>query len=244
VFIFRALARQLGVDQPFYALQAYQKKKQIVPLTVEDIAAFYIRELREVQPEGPYYLGGFCFGGVVAFEMARQLHMQGQHVALLALLDTIRPGYRPEESDRAQEYLRARRLRSLGLQGYLRREVWGRHIKRTAKRRIAFRLAHLSWFPLSPARKNSYILKQRAIRATSSYEAQPYPGRITLFRSAGRFSQIYPDDPYWGWDSVAAGGVEVHEVPGRHGKMLSERHVRALAAQLKTSLEQAWWSSS
>jgi aspartate racemase len=244
VFIFRALARQLGVDQPFYALQAYQKKKQIVPLTVEDIAASYIRELREVQPEGPYYLGGFCFGGVVAFEMARQLHMQGQHVALLALLDTIRPGYRPEESDRAQQHFHARRLRSLGLLGYLRREVWRRRIKRRARDRVVFILAHWSWVPLPFALKASYILKQRARRATGSYEAQPYAGRITLFRSAGRFSQIYPDDPYWGWDSVAAGGVEVHEVPGRHGKMLSERHVRALAARLKTSLEQAWWSSS
>jgi aspartate racemase len=245
VFKFRALAQQLGVDQPFYGLQAYERKEQTVPLKVEDIAASYIREVRAVQPEGPYFLGGFCFGGVVAFEMAQQLRVQGQDVALLALLDTKRPKYRPKEADRARRAFHARRLRSLGLLGYLRKEVWRMRIKRRARDRIRFKLAHWSWFPLPSALKNSYILKQRARRATSSYEAQAYPGRITLFRSAkGRFSRIYSGDHLWGWDSVAAGGLEVHEVPGRHGKIFGEKHVGALAALLKTCLEQARTSSS
>jgi hypothetical protein len=112
------------------AFKAYQKKEQTVPLTVEDIAASYIREVRAVQPEGPYFLGCFCFGGVVAFEMAQQLRAQGQDVALLALLDTKRPKYRPKEADRARQAFHARRLRSLGLLGYLRREVWRRRIRK------------------------------------------------------------------------------------------------------------------
>jgi thioesterase domain-containing protein len=214
-------------------------------LTVEDIAASYIREVRAVQPEGPYSLGGFCFGGGVAFEMAWQLRAQGQDVALLALLDTSRPKYRPKDADQARRAFRARRLRNLGLLGYLRREVWRRRIWRKLRMRIRFRLAHWSWVPLPYALKNSYILGPRASRATRAYEAKTYPGRVTLFASAaGRFSQIYSDDPFWGWDDVAAGGVDVYEVPGKHGKILSERHVGALATRLKSCLEQARANSS
>jgi amino acid adenylation domain-containing protein len=81
------LARNLGPDQPFYALDPYRFDILGVPPTLEAMAAAHLESLRSVQPEGPYLLGGFCNGGVVAYEMARQLHAQGETVDLLVLID-------------------------------------------------------------------------------------------------------------------------------------------------------------
>ncbi len=81
------VARELGSDQPFYALEPYSFDGLRVPPTLETMAAAHIKSLRAVQPEGPYLLGGFCNGGLVAYEMARQLHAEGQTVDLLILMD-------------------------------------------------------------------------------------------------------------------------------------------------------------
>ncbi|MBW4647611.1 MAG: amino acid adenylation domain-containing protein [Kastovskya adunca ATA6-11-RM4] len=92
VFPYYELAAHLGADQPFYGLQPLGIDGKHPPLNrVEDMAAYYIKALRAVQPEGPYSLGGWSFGGLVAFEMAQQLQRQGQQVALLAVLDTLAP---------------------------------------------------------------------------------------------------------------------------------------------------------
>lgn len=87
-----ALARGLGADQPFYVLEPYSFAGQYVPPTYEEMAAAHIEAMRTVQPQGPYLLGGFCSGGMIAFEMARQLRAQGEAVKLLALIE---PGAAP-----------------------------------------------------------------------------------------------------------------------------------------------------
>ncbi|SRR6266568_31768 len=83
------LAHELASDQPFYALEPYSFDGISVPPTFEAIAAFHLKSLRSVQPAGPYLLGGFCNGGLLAYEMARQLHTQGQRVDLLVLMDPM-----------------------------------------------------------------------------------------------------------------------------------------------------------
>jgi hypothetical protein len=88
-----SLARELGSDQPFYALEPYQFDGLPVPPTVETMAAAHLKSMRAVQPEGPYLLGGWCNGGLVAYEMARQLHAAGQAVDLLVLMDSMYLGY-------------------------------------------------------------------------------------------------------------------------------------------------------
>jgi len=86
------LARHLGTEQPFYGLQPFGMDGLHVPLTsIEEMADCYIEALRQVQPHGPYQLGGWSFGGLVAYEMAQQLHQAGEQVSLLAILDTIAP---------------------------------------------------------------------------------------------------------------------------------------------------------
>ncbi|HVG21767.1 MAG TPA: amino acid adenylation domain-containing protein [Blastocatellia bacterium] len=80
------LARHLGPDQPFYALQPHGIDGDRIPPTIEAMAKDHVETLRAFQPEGPYFLGGHCNGGLVAFEMAQQLKAQGQEVGLLAII--------------------------------------------------------------------------------------------------------------------------------------------------------------
>jgi len=92
VLPYHKLAYQLGPDQPFYGLQPYGLDGVHPPCNrIEEMAAHYIEAVRQVQPHGPYQLGGWSFGGLVAFEMAQQLHRAGQQVSLLAILDTLAP---------------------------------------------------------------------------------------------------------------------------------------------------------
>jgi hypothetical protein len=87
------LSRYLGMDQTFYGLQARGLDRTQEPATsIEEMAAYYIEVMRGEQPEGPFVLGGWSMGGVVAYEMGRQLHAQGHEVSLLALLDAHLPG--------------------------------------------------------------------------------------------------------------------------------------------------------
>jgi hypothetical protein len=81
------LASDLGSDQPFYVLEPYKFDGLLVPPTLEELAAAYIESMRAIQPEGPYLLGGFCGGCLIAFEMARQLQAQGEGIDLLALIE-------------------------------------------------------------------------------------------------------------------------------------------------------------
>jgi pimeloyl-ACP methyl ester carboxylesterase len=93
VFPYYELAYHLGKNQPFYGLQPRGIDGEQPPITrIEDMAAYYIEALRVVQPKGPYFLGGWSFGGLVAFEMAQQLQKSGHEVGLVAMLDTLAPG--------------------------------------------------------------------------------------------------------------------------------------------------------
>jgi thioesterase domain-containing protein len=89
------IARTLGSDRPFYALDPYRFDGLPVPPSFEAIAAAHVKSLRAVEPVGPYALGGWCNGGLLAYEMARQLHADGQVVEDLVLLDPVYRGTRP-----------------------------------------------------------------------------------------------------------------------------------------------------
>jgi amino acid adenylation domain-containing protein len=100
VFCYLTLARYLGQNQPFYALQTpglHDEKEFYTDM--QELAAHYVQEIRTIQSEGPYYLGGWCVGGIIAYEMARQLQDAGQEVAQLALLDSAPPSAGPDLDD-------------------------------------------------------------------------------------------------------------------------------------------------
>jgi thioesterase domain-containing protein/acyl carrier protein len=213
------LVRHLGPDQPVYGLQDGIHN----PSQIEALAAHYVDDIRSVQPEGPYLLGGVCSGGVIAFEMARQLQAKGQRIALLALIEPP-PPLVP------------------GLRAYFDLMV-------SALRLALPRFSHHSRALLqhSPAERGTYLrLKAKLVAnmwAIARYIPQTYPGRVTLFLSnksaTGSLKHSRLD-----WQELAAGGLEVHVVPGSHDAItrthdaiLEESQVQILAGQLRTCID-------
>jgi amino acid adenylation domain-containing protein len=241
------LARHLGQEQPFYGLQSRGLDEKLSPHTrVEDMAAHYIKELREVQPEGPYFIGGRSLGGMVAFEMAHQLQAQGQTIGLLALLDTYPSGYaklfRNEATLRAASLRAFKRtkahvvnLRSLSVNegvAYLIKKA--RFAPRKLKSQV-WRRIYGSYQRLGrPLPQTFRDVKEYNSLAVREYTPHVYDGKVTLFwASADLRTSI---DLVEGWRALAVGGFEVHEIPGTHLDMVKEPHVQHLAEKLSACL--------
>ena len=245
------LSRHLGHDQPVYGFKSRGLDGQEELGRIEEMAAQYIGDLRSMQPRGPYYLGGYCFGGNIAFEMARQLTAQGEEVALLALLNCAPPN---------SEYCRMRWTpiwwlrfsRNLlywanyftSLSSAQRREFFRWKWEGLKKRLAGFRgaaqaeaskvdagsLVDLSSFP--PEQRRVW---EAHIRALLDYHPEAYAGRVHLFRSPGH-PLWCSFDPHYGWDEVAKGGVTMAVVPGAHERILEEPCVKVVAAELEKVL--------
>jgi amino acid adenylation domain-containing protein len=240
--VYADLARALGADRPFYGFQARGLDGEQEPCTrVKDMAADYAEALHAIQPEGPYLLGGWSMGGVVAFEMARQLQAQGGEVALVALLDSGTPtrAGRPPDELAALDDL----ARGLGLPPDRLPLDRDELLRRDPEGRLAYVLEQLAKADLLPPEVGLPQVRQiphvywANRRAVEEYVPQAYPGRLTLFRSAESPAPD-PADQTLGWGRLAA-GVEVRVVPGNHYNMVREPHVRALAEQLRACLREA-----
>jgi len=247
-----ALGRYMDDEQPFYWLHHGQDAQRTPYMSVEDIAALHLADIRECQPKGPYCLGGFSFGGLLALEMARQLRAQGEEVALLALFDPSAPLLEMELKDRAEQTRAAmssasglgakvslmaskalavarRRIRSL-------QQRFGNQLKRLS---VARRLRSGRELPPELA---VFRLVQHFRQAARAYQYKPYPGRIVLFVPEGRQG---PDKQRQRlerqWRDIAAGGLEIHRVEGAvgHHRIVEEPYVQNLVAQLDDCLRQA-----
>jgi thioesterase domain-containing protein/acyl carrier protein len=235
LFSYFHLARAVGPDRPFFGLQFRGLEEQRAFPCIEDMAAHFLKQVHTIQPEGPYYLAGYSFGGQLAFEMAQQLRKAGHGVALLALLDTWGPGF-PRSlpcTRRIGEHARAiERLGTIGGLRYLAGRIGSRlrGIARLGRR--SFEGDHLSRMLDENQQANRRALVQYAPRA--------YPGRLTLFRAEVRPSVVGVcfDDPHLGWGALAEQGVEVHSIPGTHHSIFDEPNVRVLADKLKACLSQ------
>jgi thioesterase domain-containing protein len=239
----RHLAHQIGVDRPFYGVQARGLYGEEQPHeTFEEMARDYLEEVRSVQPHGPYLLGGFSGGGIAAYEMAQQLIAAGEEVGLLVMLDTPLP-YNPPLTVRDRVQIQLDRLREKG-PGYL---------KEWATNRIAWekerrRRARGPEVPAEEGTLHSTVVEAAFYRALDRYEVRPYPGVITLYRPKltplhvfGPDRQINVDrrfiyhDNGWGpWCER----VDVTEVPGDHDSMVLEPAVRVLASHLRDVIEE------
>jgi thioesterase domain-containing protein/acyl carrier protein len=239
VLLYRDLARHLGPDQPFYGLRAQQLNgTKFGYASVEEMAQHYIKEIQKVQPNGPYFLGGVSFGGLAAFEMARQLEAQGQEVALLALFDAATPDYVGIEVDefagRFQYHWNNLKVRSsLGRLEYVLSKAGNAKRNLIKALRNSYRKTDHPSLP-----KHLIELEVRIRQAVEKYVPQVYSGKMTLFRAATQPVGT-PSDPMLGWRGVAAGGLEIHEVPGDHRSIMYEPHVGVLAEKLKRCLDRA-----
>jgi thioesterase domain-containing protein/acyl carrier protein len=242
VLHYRGLASHLGPDQPVYGLQPHGLAQGEVPFTrIDEMAAHYAREILAFQPEGPYYLAGFSAGGIWAVEIARQLMAQDQEVALLALIDSLFPGQtklRPvwqRVGIHLQNFIRVDQDSKLA---YAHARLNGLREKvRIRRQRILY-----NWHSRSSSHPGNSVddieeINRRALRNT--YTPKPYPGRITYFRARDWNTRTYCCDPRLGWEKLALGGLEVHEVPGDHVGIFSEPLVRDLAHKLSLCMERA-----
>jgi amino acid adenylation domain-containing protein len=240
VFPYIHLAQYLDPDQPCYGLQSRGLEQGQDPHTrIEDMATYYIKALQTVQPAGPYLLGGWSMGGVVAFEMAQQLHAQGQRVALLALLDGRIPT--PDETFPEEDYEAVLLVeRYFGI-SFGPMESLAQLPK---DEQLAFMLEQAKSAGLVPAeldvseaRRFVELLKSD-LRATQNYALHLYPGRVTLFKASEELAGTSPD-PTLGWSEWVNAGVEVHLVPGNHANLVYKPHVEVLAEKLSACISQA-----
>jgi thioesterase domain-containing protein/aryl carrier-like protein len=233
VLNFRDLARALGQDQPFYGLQATGIDGMARPAeTIEEMAAEYVGAIRRLQPEGPYLLGGYSGGGVVAFEMARTLTASGQKVSVLALLDT----FHPQMPIRAVT-VRSRLERFLEegpayIREGLERRRTAAHVQEQ-RRRIAEARVRGEAIPLE---LRDLHLTRSFERAVKRYLPTEWAGRAILFR-AERVAYIYRDGgPCYGWDRHVLGGVDVVPVAGDHSTLLLGGNATVVARVLREAI--------
>jgi len=245
--------RPIGVTTNFFdfgghSLLAVSLMAHIQHTRIEDMAAHYIKALRVVQPQGPYWLGGYSFGGLVAFEMAQQLHSQGQRVALLALLDTWAPLFDGEvdlfEDDDAKTI-----ATFIGKQNLPMPYDEFRQLDSDEQALCLLETARkINVMPLGAGlpeiRRFLHVWKAN-IRATASYMPRIYPNCITLFKSEVPITEtdlpesridLRDADSTLGWGKLSAQPVTVCTVPGTHETMVDEPHVQILAERLRSYL--------
>ncbi|HKV39285.1 MAG TPA: amino acid adenylation domain-containing protein [Blastocatellia bacterium] len=245
VTCYRELAHHLGPEQPFHGLQAQGLGDNRLPLQdVRAMASKYIDELYRVRPEGPYALGGWSFGAIVAFEMAQQLVAQGRHVALLALFDPTNLRALKDRGAEDESVLLLDFAQDLGIPRQHLLSLLDRlpQIDPDEALRLVVDQGKVSNLlsaeaDLSAIRRHFQIFKGNAF-AASRYVPRPYPGRMNLFRPIETPHEGRAD-PIQAWSDLATGGVALHLVPGTHFTMVLKPHVRALAEELGECLKLA-----
>lgn len=239
VFLYHRLAQRLGADQPVYGLQAVTLafSVQSVP-RLEDIAAEFMREIRTVQPRGPYCLAGFCAGAYLAYETACQLQAGGENVALLGILNT--PGdWRQVRSFGDSLRYHGGILKSLPpamIPVYFLERIryrW-RRIQDSSLRHV-LRLCRIQNFDRLPVWLRTSLLRDAHVRAGRYYEpSRRFQGRLMCVQGTG--DTMRDPLPYWG--RLVEGEVVTIRVPGRGRGVLEEPHVAELAQVLTDLLEQ------
>ncbi len=244
-FYYRKLAELLGQDQPSFGIRSPQEPFD----RIEAMARHYIQAIKEKQPRGPYQLGGFCFGGLVAFEMARQLEAAGEVVGLLAILESG-----PPNLDKTQVTAGSARFSIENVYENLR--DFASHpaseqvamLRRKAKK-IRDRLASRSGQPNQPPPALNEMIDMTKYpkdyvkyaethwKALENYKAGGYRGTIHLFRA--RKQPLRSMDPSLGWNQVAPGRVRIAVIPGTHESMVQEPNVQTLAQRIREAIEEA-----
>ncbi len=245
------LANLLDAGQPVYGVQALGLDGRIVKdQSIETITSEYVKEIRTVQPRGPYFLGGFCFGGLVALEAAQQLSGAGEEVALVVLMQTTNPAvghFRPEVTLPQQFWYRAAKRIDLERENlahkgknYFQERLehgWNRAWARTAITLDKIRNGHAKQKP----RPMSYILEALTLehdRMADQYKIRLYKGDVVLFRASKQLHGLIADQDL-GWKDILTGNLDICEIPGHQQTILTEPNVTRLAKELLLRLQTA-----
>jgi thioesterase domain-containing protein len=212
------------------------------------MVAHYLKEIIAFQPQGPYFLGGYCLGGAIAYEIAQQLNAQGHEVGLLALMETYNYSKTKNPSFIDNVYYYVQRV-EFHLRNFLllnskekltfikekvlaakrRKNVWLGMVTMKFSRKIAFGKTQASYL---------YHLWKINDKAASIYKPRVYPGRVIQFITIKEYARY--TGPEIGWEKLSVGGLEVYRLPVYPAGMLVEPFVQILAKKLTASLDRAY----
>lgn len=243
VLALREVSLLFGPDQPVYGLESELPESGQEFATVEERAARYIERMRAVQPHGPYYLAGFCTGGMVAYEMAQQLQAQGERVAFLALVQAMVPNYPRTNLARGHFHIRRKRyILAALLRALLLRVTPGFFGVRRAYRQEALdRVAKLflGWVGTSAQLPDdTQAANERVMRR---YQLAPYKGDAHVFLAEDCFETIGAGprlDPRRAWRQYVQGACTVQFVPGNHYSMLTSPNAAHLAEAMRSKMRE------
>ncbi len=232
VLRFSDLVRGLGADQTCYGLQARGADGRSKPHEcLREMAAAYVKEVEETFPSGPYLICGYSSGGVIAYEMAKQLRQAGRPVGLLTLFDTYHPEFYADDSD---AILLRKRFREEGLWPSVKEffRIFWRHQQQRVnnqKLRVYRKLGKRLPQSLIP-----HSLALAFYDAAKKYEAGDFSGEILLFRTTTNVGESGED---LGWGANAEGGARVVSIPGNHDNFLLAPHVGKICEALRPEIE-------
>lgn len=235
VYPYAELARQMPSDQPFFALQARGFAPGESPYrSIEALASAYLAAIRKHQPHGPYFIGGWSLGSLIAFEMAQMLMAEGEAPGALVIIDQATDSVELflENTPLRVQWIRFWEIVGAALGSYdpyfrANPGLWA-----AVRRPVALLDFVRSTF--IPMVRIALVNKDAAVR----YKLRPYPGQITLLHTGDpEFTRI--EDPRLGWDKIAAQGVDVHLISGSHLTLHEPPHVFSLAEKLVQGLAAA-----
>jgi amino acid adenylation domain-containing protein len=237
---FRGLAEHLGAGRPTYGMQ-YPGLDGEAPIDdLKQLATEMLKHLRLVQPDGPYYLYGYSFGGLVAYEVAQRIQQSGGEVAFLGLLDTYGPRehmtYRPMNQrtiHAARKLLKLPLAQKLDyLSSKFRKLTLRTHGGGAMKPAVDaddFGLDETIPTLLLPMVEASH-------KARVGYTPAPYAGRVDLFRCEETPGWLVPFNDDYGWAALVRGGLRIHPIPGKHTEVLKRNNEQTTAAALREVL--------
>jgi amino acid adenylation domain-containing protein len=251
---YRRLVNHLQhINRPIYGIRAQGLGGIAKPFNkIVEMAAFYIKEIKEIQPHGPYFLGGYSFGGTVIYEMAQQLIVAGETVSLLAMFDTtilenlpseFQPNYFAKALDQLERFGFV--IKKWLLLSVPKKYDYLEKVFRLLKNRFLSLIKnekfinpqeqedHNQWLKKPPAFQN---VEMKNLEALSSYTAKPYPGKVTLFKARQReWSEMVNPEPLW--RKLTSNNLIVYTIDGNHGSIFLEHNVLSLARELEKALE-------
>jgi amino acid adenylation domain-containing protein len=237
LFDYYNLAKRLDRGRAIYGLQARGIDGKQQPFNrLEDMASYYIQAIQTLQPQGPYFLLGYSFGGIVAFEMARQLTDRGYQIAFLGLLD-IRCPTIPQLNLPFPEGLNRHlnKLKQLNFKAQVRYCIDTIFYRKKIEYRdeLITTLSNLDMFTPELLK----VLDCNSL-ARKNYLPQVYSGQATLFwtKYQSQYINLYPE---LGWDNLVTGGLEIYHLPGDHFTLMKEPYVVDLVEKLQLCIDNA-----
>ena len=235
---FYGLSMRVGPDQPVYGIQSQALvANQPALLHLKDMATHYIKDIRRVQPEGPYHLLGYSFGGTVVLEMAHQLRAAGEEVALVGMIDSKSKDYEVQLTRLTNVQTKVNR-RVTRFMGNTDRLDWKSRVKYVHEKLTtrAIRFACMAAAALNMKQVPAFMRSAYDINyvAVQNYTVRPYDGKLILFRASYQGEEEGEYD--LGWSSIFKQGVEIHDLPGDHERIFLEPNIDQLASSLRESL--------